>query len=69
MSYLEKMLKASNDLIEKDKEIAALKAIVTEFRALVEKQDARIAALEGQSRRSTLPFKRDQTPALLRPQV
>jgi hypothetical protein len=70
MSYLEKLLKASNDMIAKDKEIAALLAIIAEYRVTVGLQDKRIAALEGAARRSKLPFKRDQTtPALLRPQA
>lgn len=50
-----KLLQASVDLIEKDKIIAAL--------------DKQLAACQGQLRRSTLPFKRDQVPALLRRQI
>lgn len=69
MSYLQTLLKASNDLIAKDKEVAALNKIIAEYKAMVVRQEARIAALEGASRRSKLPFKRDQTPALLRPQA
>lgn len=69
MTYLERILKASNDLIAKDKEIAALNAIAAELRNTVALQLQRIAALEGAARRSTTPFKRDQTPALLRPQA
>jgi hypothetical protein len=59
MTELETMLRASVDLIEKDKQIAALKEQLAA-------KDKRIAALEGNARRSTPPF---DTPALLRPQA
>jgi vacuolar-type H+-ATPase subunit D/Vma8 len=52
--HTRKLLQASIDLIEKDNEIAALKA-------QLEARDRRIAALEGHARRSIPPFKRDQT--------
>ena len=61
--HTRKLLQASVDLIEKDKQIEALKAEN-------EAKDRRIAALEGELRRSKLPFKRDQiAPALLRRQI
>lgn len=72
MTYLERILKASNDLIAKDKEITALQEIAVELRATVARQEEQITALQCQLRRSTLPFNRDRnqsTPALLRPQV
>jgi hypothetical protein len=61
VSELETMLRASCDLIDKDREIAALKAEN-------EAKDRRIAALEGQLRRRTPRFT-NHTPALLRPQA
>jgi hypothetical protein len=54
-----KLLQASIDLLEKDNEIAELKV-------QLDVRDKRIAALEGAARRSTLPFKRDQTTPALR---
>lgn len=57
------LLQASLSLIEQRREIEVLKAEIV-------RKDQRIAALECQARRSTLPFNRDQnTPALLRPQA
>jgi hypothetical protein len=52
--HTKKLLQASIDMIEKDNEIAALKQQLAA-------RDRRIAALEGQARRSTPPFKRDLT--------
>ena len=49
-----KLLQASVEMFEKDEQIATLKAQLAE-------RDKRIAALEGQSRRTALPFRRDQT--------
>lgn len=69
MTYLETLLKASIDMSAKDKEIAALNVIAAELRKTVALQLQRIASLEGSARRSTTPFKRDQIPALLRPQA
>lgn len=57
-----KLLQASVDLLDKDTEIADL-------RAQLAARDKRIATLEGSARRSALPFRRDQLPALLRPQI
>jgi 2-C-methyl-D-erythritol 4-phosphate cytidylyltransferase len=57
-----KLLQASIDMIEKDREISDLKAQIAA-------RDKRIAMLEGASQRSRLPFKRDLVPALLRRQA
>jgi hypothetical protein len=63
MSELETMLRASVELVELRQEVATLKA---ENAA----KDKRIAALEGQLRRSTPRFQLEATiPALLRPQA
>lgn len=69
MSELETMLRASCDLIAKDKEIAALQAIAAELRQTVAQQESQITALQCQLRRATPRWTHASIPALLRPQA
>jgi hypothetical protein len=68
MSELETMLRASCDLIDKDREIASLKVALSKQRAALALKDAQIATLQCRLQRRQIPFNQ-RTPALLRPQA